>query len=32
MQPVYAADWLVFDACRQLLPVEHNRRLVGTHF
>jgi glycosyltransferase involved in cell wall biosynthesis len=29
---VYAADWLVFDACRKLAPVEQNRRLVGTHF
>ena len=29
---VYAADWLVFDACRRLAPVEHTRRLVGTHF
>ena len=29
---VYAADWLAFDACRKLAPVEHNRRLVGTHF
>ena len=32
MRPAYAADWLVFDACRQWLPVRHNRRLVGTHF
>jgi hypothetical protein len=29
---VYAADWLTFDACRKLAPVERNRRLVGTHF
>ena len=32
MSRVYAADWLVFDACRKLLPVRHNRRVVGTHF
>lgn len=29
---VYAADWLAFDACRKLIPLEHNRHLVGTHF
>lgn len=29
---VYAADWLTFNACRKLLPIEHNHRLVGTHF
>ena len=29
---VYAADWLTFDACQKLLPVKHNRQLVGTHF
>lgn len=32
MSRIYAADWLVFDACRRELPLEHNRRLVGTHF
>lgn len=32
MKGVYAADWLVFDACRKLLPIEHNRRVVGAHF
>jgi hypothetical protein len=29
---VYAADWIVFDACRRLCPVEHNPVLVGAHF
>lgn len=29
---VYAADWLVFDACRRGRPVEHNPVLVGAHF
>ena len=29
---VFAADWLTFHACQKLLPIEHNHRLVGTHF
>ena len=32
MQRVYAADWLVFDACRKRLPVVERRGVVGTHF
>ena len=32
METVYAADWLTFDACRRLRPVEWNRQRVGTHF
>lgn len=32
MERVYAADWLVFEACSKVLPVEHRRELVGTHF
>jgi hypothetical protein len=29
---VYAADWLTFNACQKLLLIEHNHKLVGTHF
>jgi glycosyltransferase involved in cell wall biosynthesis len=32
MSRVYAADWLTFNACRKLIPIEHNRKIVGTHF
>ena len=29
---IYAADWITFNACRQLLPIEHRHEVVGTHF
>lgn len=32
METVYAADWLVFDACRRRTPVEWTRQLAGAHF
>lgn len=29
---IYAADWITFNACRKLLPIEHRHEVVGTHF
>ena len=31
-QHLYAADGKLFDAATRLLPIEHQRRVVGTHF
>ncbi|GAG47801.1 unnamed protein product, partial [marine sediment metagenome] len=25
-------DWITFDDCRKLVPVERSHRVVGTHF
>lgn len=32
MERLYAADGRVFDAAARLLPIQHQRRIVGTHF